>query len=644
MNFFEQQEAARGRSRLLTILFVIAVAILVIVLDGAVAWAWQAWNGGRGAVSVPLLLGLGVLIVGVVGGGSWFRTASLSGGGAKVAKMLDGELVVPESAGAREKRLLNIVEEMSIASGVACPQVFVLRNEAGINAFAAGSSPNEAVIAVSQGALARLERDELQGVVAHEFSHILNGDMRLNMRLIGTTFGLMLIWIIGRFAWDFGFTGSRRNFNVFVVIVAVLMCAIGWLGHLLGRMITAAVSREREYLADASAVQFTRNGDGIGGALRKIAGLARVDGVGSGIAHPNAEATAHLFLGAPRRNLAGGLLATHPPLAERIRRIYGRAMPPIAPSVTADAADTVEGLTSLPQIARSAPAAMQLVEARAPDFSPAAAVALVASTTQTTPLGFAQRLVAEDAARPLLAAVQTPLGAKAAVIALALDAAPDVRERQLAGLDIELRPQVQRLAPSALQLRRTFRLPLVDLAAPALRRLDPEQRRRLLAQIEQCALADGRFALHEWVLMTLVSQRTRPDATRTSAVRYAELATLRGDVALVVSLIAHAAVEESPHPDVDSRVEAASAQLGTTLPVLAREQVAGVQASLERLATLAPLKKPQLIKAFVAAALDGRGALSLTGADLVRTVCATLDAPLPPVIEAFYLGTGSHAP
>jgi hypothetical protein len=188
-------------------------------------------------------------------------------------------------------------------------------------------------------------------------------------------------------------------------------------------------------------------------------------------------------------------------------------------------------------------------------------------------------------------------------------------------------------------VRRTFRLPLVDLAAPALKRLDADQRRRLLKQLEQCAMADGRVQLPEWVLMTLVAQRTRPDAAKNSAVRYHEVSELRGDVALVVSLIAQAAAEEYPQLDVDSRVEAASAQLGTTLPVLSSEQIAhlGVQGPLERLAALAPLKKPQLIKAFVAAALDAEGAMTLTGADLVRTVCATLDAPLPPVVEAFYL-------
>ncbi|CAN5263224.1 M48 family metallopeptidase [soil metagenome] len=624
-------------------LFIVAIAVMVVALD-IVAWlAWKGSNGGPVPVGLYFLVSIGTLAV--VLGGTVYQSIRLGSGGAEVARMMGGELITPESAGSRERRLLNIVEEISIASGVACPRVYVMREELSINAFAAGTTPNEAVIAVSAGAMNRLERDELQGVVAHEFSHILNGDMKLNMRLIGVVFGLMLLSIIGRqLLWgqsrgSLRSSDSRRS-NGVMLGVGLALVVLGLLGNWFGRMICAAISREREYLADASAVQFTRNPDGIGGALRKIAGLGARDGIGSKIANPNAEAAAHLFLGATRAGLASGLLATHPPLDERIRRIYGHPMAPIVPSVSADAADTIEGLTSLPQEARSAPPPPQLTAHAAPDFSPAAAVALV-SSSMATPQGFAQRLVAEDASRPLLAAVQTPLGAQAAIIALALDALPEIRERQLAGLDTELRPLVQRLAPSALQVHRTFRLPLVDLAVPALKRLDADQRRRLLAQLEQCAMADGRVALQEWVLMTLVAQRMRTDATRVSAVRYKEVSELRGDVALVVSLIAGAAAAEFPEFDTANRVDAASAQLGLTLPVLTREQIGmhGVQQSLERLTGLAPLRKPMLIKAFVAAALDSQGAMTLTGADLVRTVCATLDAPLPPVVEAFYLGS-----
>src|SRR5262249_2273093 len=179
------------------------------------------------------------------------------------------------------RKLLNVVEEMSIASGVPMPEVYLMPDEKGINAFAAGTAPDNAVIGVTEGCVRHLKRDELQGVIGHEFSHILNGDMRLNMRLIGVVFGLLCIMLVGRVMLDAFIRGgsprssSARNANPPpIFLLAIGLIVIGWPGAFFGRLIQAAVSRQREFLADASAVQFTRNPLGLAGALKKIGGLA----------------------------------------------------------------------------------------------------------------------------------------------------------------------------------------------------------------------------------------------------------------------------------------------------------------------------------------------------------------------------------
>src|SRR5262249_48401476 len=268
----------------------------------------------------PELLLLAAAGVGlVVGGASVFKVAQLASGGQAVALMMGGKEIPGTTADPRPKRLLNVVEEMALAAGVPVPPVYVLE-EPGINAFAAGYAPGDAVVAVSQGALNYLTRDELQGVVAHEFSHILNGDMRLNIRLIGLIFGIMALSIIGRMLMftSGGRSSGRNDSRGGMMLLGLGVFVLGLVGAFFGRLIMAAVSRQREYLADASAVQFTRNPDGIGGALKKIGGLAE----GSRIENPQAAEAGHMFFA---NAFAGrgfaGLLATHPPLVERIRRL-----------------------------------------------------------------------------------------------------------------------------------------------------------------------------------------------------------------------------------------------------------------------------------------------------------------------------------
>ena len=313
MNFFERQAAARRNTSRLVLLFALAVLGIVAMVDLAAFVAFGASGGGG---SGGLLVFCTLLTIGVIGLGSLYRVASLRGGGESVALQMGGTPIGADTTDFNLRRLRNVVEEIAIASGVPVPKIFVLEHEAGINAFAAGYSPSDAVIAVTRGALDRLNRDELQGVVAHEFSHVLNGDMRLNIRLMGVLFGILMLGLIGRKILQHGRFGGRSKGAGAVLVAALIAMIVGYVGLFFGRMIKASVSRQREKLADASAVQFTRQTSGLAGALKKIGGLDE----GSLLNERNdAEEVSHMLFG----DGVGfhGLFATHPPLIERIQEL-----------------------------------------------------------------------------------------------------------------------------------------------------------------------------------------------------------------------------------------------------------------------------------------------------------------------------------
>jgi Zn-dependent protease with chaperone function len=330
-DFFERQDIARRNTTRLVILFALAVLTLIVSIDLLLAGVlgYLGRNPDTGAINWALAADPQVLslsIIGtllVAGGGSLFKIAQLRGGGQVVAEQLGGRLLNPDSTVPSEQQLLNVVQEMALASGAPTPPVYLMDNEAGINAFAAGFTPSDAVIGVTRGAAEAFTRDELQGVIAHEFSHILNGDMRLNIRLIGLLHGILIIGMLGYFVLRMAaFSGvgrsrSRENSSPLPMLaLGAGLMAVGFFGMLFGNLIKAAVSRQREFLADASAVQFTRNPGGIAGALRRIGGAT----TGSGIESPNAPEASHMFFGLATSGFSG-LFATHPPLAERIRRI-----------------------------------------------------------------------------------------------------------------------------------------------------------------------------------------------------------------------------------------------------------------------------------------------------------------------------------
>src|SRR6187549_268940 len=335
MDFFARQEAARRTTRWLLVAFLISVVLVVFAIDAVVFFLFGAAEPD--ASPAAAVFGTSVVVLAIICGASLFKTLSLRAGGGAVARSLGGTRIERGTGDLPLKRLHNVVEEMAIASGVTMPEVYVLENEDGINAFAAGNSPADAAIAVTRGAATLLKRDELQGVVAHEFSHILNGDMRLNLRLLGWTFGLLAIAIVARIVLQTSPRSSgrdRRDGAGALMLAALAIMVLGYIGVFFGRLLQAAVSRHRERLADASAVQFTRNPLGLSGALLKIAGVSS----GSRLVTPEAEEVAHMLFaaGLPR------MFATHPPIEERLKALDPSFRASELPRLAAEAARDAE--------------------------------------------------------------------------------------------------------------------------------------------------------------------------------------------------------------------------------------------------------------------------------------------------------------
>lgn len=325
MLIFESQREARSETRKLLLAFVLTVILLLFAINAALALAWGLTWGFwvPGELKFPSYffeVNTGVVLLFVLGGW-WVETSRLaSGGGRRLAEQMGARPMRP-SSDFDEQRFRNIVEEMSVSSGMKPPQVMVLARDPSINAFAAGWDEDDAVIAVTRGALDLLSRDELQGLVAHEFSHIREGDTRLNMRLIGMVFGLEMLYRMGQHLFE----PDVKDRRIAASLLGLAIMAAGWLGWVAGHALQAAVSRQREYLADARAVQWTRNRDGLGGVLRKIMSQQREGVVSSQVG----SMVQHLLLVSDEVGAVAHWLDSHPTLEQRVRRIYGRAMSPL---------------------------------------------------------------------------------------------------------------------------------------------------------------------------------------------------------------------------------------------------------------------------------------------------------------------------
>ena len=637
-NFFQQQDSARRKTFQLVVYFVLAILILIALVYGLLLAL--SMHDAREPVSwwQPELLLLAAPGVGlVVGGASAFKVAQLASGGQAVALMMGGEEVPGTTTDARQKRLLNVVEEIALAAGVPVPPVYVLK-EPGINAFAAGYAPGDAVVAVSQGCLNYLTRDELQGVVAHEFSHILNGDMRLNIRLIGLIFGIMALSIMGRMLMftSGGRSSGRNDSRGALMLLGLGVFVLGLVGAFFGRLIIAAVSRQREYLADASAVQFTRNPDGIGGALKKIGGLAE----GSRIESPQAAEAGHMFFANAFAGVGfAGLLATHPPLVQRIRRLdpqFNGQFPEAQP-VGVDR-EELEGPRRSPPFA-GMPRLPGLPQVPLPVLGFADEAASRVGQVDPEVIRYAQALH-DSMPGVLRAAAQEPFSAHAVVYALLLDSRADMREIQLTRLKADAEPQefaeTLRLVAPVQALPDTHRLPLLDLAMPALRQMSPRQYQAFRAQVEGLINADQQLSLFEYTLRCVLHRHLDAQFLPQRQTRpvHSSPQKLTQPVATVLALLAW---EGQPEPDQAARAFDAGMRgyIGSDhahrLPPREECSLVEFDAALQTLNQSVPAIKRRIVVACTACILANQQ-VTVREAELLRAICDTLDCPLPPLV------------
>ena len=648
MRFFEHQAQARRLSRRLVWLYLAAVVVMVVLttLLLAVSLPWwrvppeQAWLWQRSAA----FFGWSAFaVVVLVLGGTVYKLRKLSRGGTVVAEELGGQRLLAAHADAAQRRLLNVVEEMALAAGLPLPRVYVLP-EYGINAFAAGLHRRDAVIGITQGALQALNRDELQAVVAHEFSHILNGDMRLNMHLTGLLHGLMMIGLVGHWL----VLGPRRSHKVRENDVAQGWFVFGWLGTLLGLglmvlggvgtllagWIQAAVSRQREYLADASAVQFTRQKEGLVGALHKIGSRKKQ----RWYAWQAGEYAHFMFDAVNEDDWLTRLSATHPPTLKRIARLDAQAARRLAAEFEhAQAGAAEEGYRGWLGFGSSDGGGGDGQPLQSPWLQPLGEMPPPLQTAEQRVLDEVMHIHPEHMAyaawlRQSLPAAwytasQDAEQAQALLCALLLSADTAVAERQqtmIAGHQYGLSLRVAALQARRQGLQAAHALPLVDLALPALARLPESEWQALQSLLKQLMLADQTLSLHEWCVWTVLQAHLRTQRHTAAAITWAQGAadaaqvlawavSLNGDAQLVEQAYAHAAVESALPPAAPPR------------------SLSALQSALTRLDGLALADKAQLLQ-MVLSAIQADGRIDVAERELMRAIAANLRCPMPPLL------------
>jgi len=645
MNFFERQRQMRRLSARLVLLFAVAVVGIVVVVDLAAVLAFDAANAQRSDLAGLLAVVSGAT-VGAIGFAALFRTVTLRGGGSRVARELGGVLVPPDTDRPELRRLRNVVEEMAIASGVPVPEVYVLPHEAGINAFAAGWTTSDAAVAVTRGALERLNRDELQGVIAHEFSHVVNGDMRLNIRLMGLLFGILFLAVVGRTMLRFGFLGRGRNGksggNNPLPLIGLAMLVAGYVGVLAGRLIQASVSRQREYLADASAVQFTRQTDGIVGALKKIGG----SGDGSALRTPKRDEVGHMLFGTGTGRT--NWFATHPPLGDRIRALdpsfdpteleqLARRWAATPPSGREE--DLARGLTATgdaPATERRAVGELP-ADDRGMAVAPEAVLAQVAAPADAA-YGHAETIL-RQIPPPLSVRAHDPGTVVPLVLGLLLSEEPQVRDRQLASLaehhGRDLADAAREAADDLAGLHPLLRLPLAELGFPALRDRSEPEREAVLAAVFALIHADGRINVSEYCLSRLLLDQLR-ESLHPKPGRRAGRRALADTRAAAETLLAMLAQVGHADPDAAERAfQAGISRLrpGHTVPYTPPEGgVLALETAWPALDALRPGDKERLVAATVAVISHDK-LLTVPETELLRTICGLLHCPLPPMVN-----------
>ena len=642
MNFFEHQDQAQQNTRRLMGLFALSIATMIVAIycaavivfnltslsspsSGCRGWRISLFGTSRRSCNNPLTSSLphfdtsswwnpnlffwvAIVTIIVIAIASLYKISSLQQGGSVIAQELGGRLLLAEIANVDERQLLNIVEEMAIAANIPPPAVYLLDNESGINALAAGFTPKNAVIGVTRGCLQQLTRDELQGVIGHEFSHILNGDMRLNLRLVGILHGILFVYIIGRLMIE-----SEDSNHSWLWYFGLALMAIGSLGLLFGRLIKSAVSRQREFLADASAVQFTRNPDGIAGALQKIGS------VGSRLQSPYAESSSHMFFGSALKFTSlEDLLATHPPIRQRLRRLGGLNVAQISTSASGSASH----------------------DSLVMGFAGSSGVLPLVNVVRSKPIAYPESLLAQMS-EPLQSGIQEREGAIALVYTLLLDPKNlQARSQQvewLRQIEPEISQQMLAFHPQIEQLAVRDRLPFLDLAVPALLQNSAAQCQQLFNCVQGLAKVDNRWSLTEFVILVILQTHLQPCLGKVvKSEQFSTLDPIWSDCIVVVSALAQVGQTDS-----DAIVYALRSGLfrlpgagQQTMPKLPPNwNFSELRKSLNRL-SVASLKLRQAIVETCSYTVLLDNTVTDQEAELLRAIVIVLNCPLPPFLNS----------
>ncbi|MDH5387086.1 MAG: M48 family metallopeptidase [Gammaproteobacteria bacterium] len=641
MNFFKSQDVARKNTLLLVTLFSLAIIslviltnILVMVVFGYIDSNTISTETFNDQFDWPTFLLVGAAVTSIIVFGSLYKIMSLSGGGARVAEMMDAELIVEDSGDINKQKILNVVEEMAIASGTPVPPVYLL-DEDGINAFAAGYKASDAVIGITRGAIEKLSREQLQGVIAHEFSHVFNGDMRLNIRLIGILHGITIIGIIGYYLLrTTGRSSSRRSKNDGAAAILALgagLFVIGYAGTFFGNVIKAAVSRQREFLADASAIQFTRNPDGIAGALKRIGGNAS----GSLMENAHTSEISHTLFSQGISTFLSGIFSTHPPLANRIQRIdphwdgkfdFTREEKPDEKEY--DSTDTTDTKNE------DKTAAVLTALAASMNVN-----AITSHTGQASVehLNYSHTLIS-SIPDILKNAAHEPCGARALIYFLVLDTETNLRQQQLQHLMAYADPGAYRetvkLSLNMNTVENEFRLPLVDMALSSLRQLSKKQYQLFKENLDILITMDKKISLSEWMIQKIVTHHL--DRIFKQKQRRAKenltLSKTKKSCCILLSLLSHSGKQQGI--DKQRAFDLGNAELGNfDIELLDKNKLNlnDLNQALEELVRLKPLHKPKLLKACVACITADR-ITTITEAELFRAIADTLDCPMPPLV------------
>ncbi|MDA1371419.1 MAG: M48 family metallopeptidase [Proteobacteria bacterium] len=638
MDFFESQETAKRNTTKLVVLFVLAVLSLIIVTNFLVmvVFGFIGNEMADTAAGNSLLFDwqtfvfIGAAVSAIVLTGSLYKLSALSGGGARIAEMMNGRLLLAGNRDLAEQRVLNVVEEMALASGTPVPPVYVME-ESGINAFAAGYSPSDAVIGVTRGTIDTLSRDQLQGVIAHEFSHILHGDMRINIRLIGILYGIMVLGIIGFHLLRGGSYSRRSKDSAGIVFLGIGLMVVGYVGTFFGNLIKAAVSRQREFLADASAVQYTRNPGGIAGALMQIANHAER----SYLNNPNSAEISHALFEEATLSPLRGLYATHPPLEKRISAI----LPGWDGSF-----DLIRRKESQPEPAMSAENERSRQERMAAILTGATGVLLTENIIRQVGNPGIEQLeyagaIQQQIPQEFLDAAHEASGARSVIYYLVLNSTDPVRRQQIALLQENADPGVYQellglltINTNERSLKPEHRLPLVEIAIASLRQLSNNQYRLFKNNFNELIKLDKKINLLEWALQKNVFHHL--DAVfsnKRPKLGSKELKSCQNSVALLLSILAQSNQQQGI--TTEEAFELGAMKLDFELRFIAAQSIeyTSLNDALDELAQLKPLQKPALLKA-CAACITADRQVDAIEAELMRAIAATLDCPMPPIL------------